>query len=79
MNENNKQSSYYSILMCGSCFFTAPEERDPSAQGSKWDVFESFDPRTATGIEIVEIDEDNMVSKSIEVSQTEAGWLADIW
>jgi hypothetical protein len=79
MNENNKTILF--IIAAASCvalaFFTAPEERDPSAQGSKMGqaLFESFDPRTATGIEIVEIDEDNMVSKSIEVSQTEAGWL----
>jgi hypothetical protein len=79
MNENNKTILF--IIAAASCvalaFFTAPEERDPSAQGSKMGqaLFESFDPRTATGIEIVEIDEDNMVSKSIEVSQTGAGWL----
>jgi hypothetical protein len=79
MNENNKTILF--IIAAASsvalAFFTAPEERDPSAQGSKMGqaLFESFDPRTATGIEIVEIDEDNMVSKSIEVSQTEAGWL----
>ena len=79
MNENNKTILF--IIAAASCvalaFFTAPEERDPSAQGSKMGqaLFESFDPRSATGIEIVEIDEDNMVSKSIEVSQTEAGWL----
>jgi hypothetical protein len=79
MNENNKTILF--IVAAAACvalaFYTAPEERDPSAEGSKMGqaLFESFDPRAATGIEIVEIDEDNMVSKSIEVSQTEAGWL----
>ena len=79
MNENNKTILF--IVAAAACvalaFYTAPEERDPNAEGSKMGqaLFESFDPRAATGIEIVEIDEDNMVSKSIEVSQTEAGWL----
>ena len=52
---------------------TAPEERDPSAQGSKMGqaLFESFDPRAATGIEIVESMREYRMSKSIEVSQTE--------
>ena len=58
-------------------FNSAPEERDPNSQGSKMGqaLFESFDPRSATGIEIVEIEEDDLMSKSIEVSQTEQGWL----
>jgi hypothetical protein len=79
MNENNKTILF--IVAAAACvalaFNTAPEERDPSAQGSKMGqaLFESFDPRSATGIEIVEIDEDDLVSKSIEVSQTEEGWL----
>ncbi|MEC8777670.1 MAG: DUF4340 domain-containing protein, partial [Verrucomicrobiota bacterium] len=33
-----------------------------------------FDPRAATGIEIVEIDEENLEAKSIEVAQTPQGW-----
>ena len=37
-------------------------------------LFESFDPRDATGIEIVEIDEENLEAKSIEVAQTPQGW-----
>ena len=79
MNENNKTILF--IVAAAACvalaFNTAPEERDPSAQGSKMGqaLFESFDPRSATGIEIAEIDEDDLVSKSIEVSQTEKGWL----
>ena len=79
MNENSKTIIF--IAAAAACvalaFITAPEARDPSAQGSKMGqaLFESFDPRSATGIEIVEIDEDNLISKSIEVSQTEKGWL----
>ena len=62
--------------MRGPCLYTAPEARDPSAQGSKMGqaLFESFDPRAATGIEIVEVDEENIESKTFEVSQTEKGW-----
>ena len=58
-------------------FYTAPDARDPRAKGSKMGqaLFDSFAPRSATGIEVVEIDEDDLVSKSIEVSQTEKGWL----
>ena len=37
-------------------------------------LFESFDPRAVTGIEIVEVDEDDIQSKSIEVTQTDKGW-----
>ena len=57
-------------------FYTAPEARDPSVQSSKMGqaLFESFDPRSATGIEIVEIDEENIESKTFEVSQTDKGW-----
>ena len=79
MNENNK--TIFFIVAAAACvalaFYTAPDARDPSSQGSKMGqaLFESFDPRSATGIEIVEIDEDDLVSKSIEVSQTEKGWL----
>ena len=78
MNENNKTLLF--ILAAVACvalaFYTAPEARDPSVQSSKMGqaLFESFDPRSATGIEIVEIDEENIESKTIEVSQTDKGW-----
>ena len=78
MNENNKTVLF--IIAAAACvalaFYTAPEARDPSAQGSKMGqaLFESFDPRAATGIEIVEVDEENIESKTFEVSQTEKGW-----
>lgn len=78
MNENNKTILF--IAVAAACvalaFYTAPDARDPNAQGSKMGqaLFESFDPRAATGIEIVEIDEENIESKTFEVSQTEQGW-----
>ena len=78
MNENNKTLLF--ILAAVACvalaFYTAPEARDPSVQSSKMGqaLFESFDPRSATGIEIVEIDEENIESKTFEVSQTDKGW-----
>jgi hypothetical protein len=37
-------------------------------------LFESFDPRSVTGIEIIEVDEEDIQSKSIEVTQTDKGW-----
>ena len=79
MNENSKTILFIAaaVACVALAFYSAPDARDPSAKGSKMGqaLFESFDPRSATGIEIVEIDEDDLVSKSIEVSQTEKGWL----
>jgi len=79
MNENSKTILFIAaaVACVALAFYTAPDARNPSAKGSKMGqaLFESFDPRSATGIEIVEIDEDDLVSKSIEVSQTEKGWL----
>ena len=37
-------------------------------------LFESFDPRSVTGVEIIEVDDEDIQSKSIEVTQTEKGW-----
>ena len=79
MNENSKTILFIAaaVACVALAFYSAPDARDPSSQGSKMGqaLFESFDPRSATGIEIVEIDEEDLVSKSIEVSQTEKGWL----
>ena len=78
MNENSKTILFVIVAAAAIslAYFTAPEARDPSAQGSKMGqaLFESFDPRSATGIEIVEVDEENIASKTLEVSQTERGW-----
>ena len=55
---------------------TSPTKRDPSAKPNLMGqaLFESFDPRSVTGIEIIEVDEEDIQSKSIEVTQTEKGW-----
>ena len=75
MNENSKTILFVIVAATAIslAYFSAPEARDPSAQGSKMGqaLFESFDPRSATGIEIVEVDEENIASKTLEVSQTE--------
>ncbi|MDA7757866.1 DUF4340 domain-containing protein, partial [Opitutales bacterium] len=79
MKENKKTILFIiaAIACVALAFYSAPEARNPSAQGSKMGqaLFESFDPRSAIGIEIVEIDEENIESKSVEVSQTDQGWL----
>ena len=55
---------------------TAPVKRDPASKASRMGqpLFETFDPRQATGIEIVEMDEEKLEAKSIEVAKTEQGW-----
>ena len=77
MKENKKTILFIiaAIACVALAFYSAPEARNPSAQGSKMGqaLFESFDPRSAIGIEIVEIDEENIESKSVEVSQTDQG------
>ena len=57
--------------------FTSPVKRDPSSKVNRMGqpLFETFDPRDATGIEIVEMDEEELEAKSIEVAQTNKGWL----
>ena len=57
--------------------FTSPVKRDPSSKVNRMGqpLFETFDPREATGIEIVEMDEEELEAKSIEVAQTNKGWL----
>ena len=57
-------------------FIPRPKPAIQVLQSSKMGqaLFESFDPRSATGIEIVEIDEENIESKTFEVSQTDKGW-----
>ena len=78
MNENKKTITFLAaaIVAVAIATFTSPTKRDPSAKPSVMgqSLFESFDPRAVTGIEIVEVDEDDIQSKSIEVTQTEKGW-----
>ena len=79
MNEINKSIAF--IAVAAACIalaiFSTPAKIDPTSKGSRMgqSLFETFDPRDATGIEIVEIDEENLEAKSIEIAQTDKGWL----
>lgn len=78
MNENTKTLAFLStaIVAVAIATFTSPTKRDPSAKPNLMgqSLFDSFDARSVTGIEIVEVDEESIQSKSIEVTQTEKGW-----
>ena len=78
MNENKKTLLFLAVaaVCIGLALSTNPTQRDPSANTNRMGqpLFASFDPRAATGIEIVEIDEENLEAKSIEVAQTPQGW-----
>lgn len=78
MNENKKTLLFLAVAAAciGLALSTNPTQRDPSDNTNRMGqpLFESFDPRAATGIEIVEIDEENLEAKSIEVAQTPQGW-----
>jgi hypothetical protein len=78
MNENKKTITFLAaaIVAVAITTFTSPTKRDPSAKPNLMgqSLFESFDPRSVTGIEIIEVDEEDIQSKSIEVTQTEKGW-----
>ena len=78
MKEN--KTTLVFLLAAAACIalaiFTAPVKRDPSSKINRMGqpLFESFDPREATGIEIVEMDEEELEAKSIEVAKTDQGW-----
>ncbi len=78
MNENKKTITFLvaAIVAVAIATFTSPTKRDPSAKPNLMGqaLFESFDPRAVTGIEIVEVDEEDIQTKSIEVTQTDKGW-----
>ncbi|MEK9773021.1 MAG: peptidylprolyl isomerase [Opitutae bacterium] len=78
MNENKKTITFLAaaIVAVAITTFTSPTKRDPSAKPNLMgqSLFESFDPRSVTGIEIIEVDEEDIQSKSIEVTQTDKGW-----
>ena len=78
MNENKKTLTFLAVAVLSICIatFTSPTKRDPSAKPNLMGqaLFDSFDARAVTGIEIVEVDEEDIQSKSIEVTQTEKGW-----
>ena len=62
--------------MSALAYITGPVKRDPSSKVNRMGqpLFETFDPREATGIEIVEMDQETLEAKSIEVAQTNQGW-----
>jgi len=78
MNENKKTITFVvaAIAAVAIATLTSPTKRDPSAKPNLMGqaLFESFDARAVTGIEIVEVDEEDIQSKSIEVTQTDKGW-----
>jgi len=78
MNENKKTITFLvaAIVAVAIATFTSPTKRDSSAKPNLMGqaLFESFDPRAVTGIEIVEVDEEDIQTKSIEVTQTDKGW-----
>ena len=78
MNENTKSIAFIAVTAAfvALAIYTTPEKIDPTSKGSQMGqaLFETFDTRSATGIEIVEIDEENLEAKSIEIAQTDKGW-----
>ena len=78
MNETSKSLTFLGVaaVCCVIAIVTAPETRDPNTHESRMGqaLFDPFDPSAATGIEIVEIDEEEGEAKSIEVVKTEKGW-----
>jgi len=78
MNDNKKTITFLAaaVMAVAIATLTSPTKRDPSAKPNLMGqaLFESFDPRAVTGIEIVEVDEEDIQSKSIEVTQNDKGW-----
>ena len=60
MKENKKTLTFLGAAIIAVCIatFTSPTKRDPSAKANLMGqaLFESFDARALTGIEIVEVD-----------------------
>ena len=78
MKENSKSIIFIAVAVAcvALALSSIPQKIDPASQGNRMGqaLFDTFDPRQATGIEIVEIDEENLEAKSLEVAQTEKGW-----
>ena len=78
MNENKKTITFLAVAIVAVAIatITSPTKRDPSVKPNLMGhaLFESFDPRSVTGVEIIEVDDEDIQSKSIEVTQTEKGW-----
>ena len=70
MNETNKSIAF--IAVAAACIalaiFSTPAKIDPTSKGSRMgqSLFDTFDPREAVGIEIVEIDEENLESSLLK-------------
>ena len=78
MNDSKKTLVFSSVaLVCLMlAYLSTPTKRDPSSGPDRMgqQLFDEFNPMSATGIEIVEIDEENLEPRSIEVAQTDMGW-----
>jgi spermidine/putrescine-binding protein len=79
MNESIKTITFVGIAAAffAIAFFTSPQPGNLGIQASKMGqaLFEPFDPASATGIEIVEIDPEDSEATSIEVVKTDKGWI----
>ena len=80
MNETSKSLTFLGVaaVCCVIAIVTAPETRDPNSHESRMGqaLFDPFD-LSPTGIEIVEIDEEEGEAKSIEVVKTGKGRSSD--
>lgn len=78
MNETNKTLFFSGLaaIFVALAYFTSPQPSDVATKQSRMGqaLFATFDSTEATGIEIVEIDEEELEAKSIEVVKTEKGW-----
>jgi hypothetical protein len=82
MNENIKTLIF--TLLAVTCaaawaalaYFTSPQTSDLATKQSRMgqDLFGTLDSTEATGIEIVEIDKEDLEAKSIEIVKTDKGW-----
>ena len=72
MNETSKASPSLALQQSAAIAIVTAPKPDPSSHESRMGqaLFDPFDPSAATGIEIVEIDEEEGEAKSIEVVKT---------
>ena len=73
MNDNVQTIAFLSVAVAavGLAFITTPEGRDSASADNKMgqSLLEGFDPRAATGIRIVEIDDDAGVLRAREAAR----------
>lgn len=78
MNEITKSIAFIgaAAAFVALAITSTPNKIDPTSKGNRMGqaLFETFDTRSATGIEIVEIDAEKLEAKSIEIAQTDKGW-----